>query len=202
MSKRICVWGDSIAHGSCDNIGGGWVDRLKIFFNQSEHDYSVYNLGVSGDNSSDLLKRFEIEYNARQSDVVIIAIGINDSQYNINTNKNRLELNKYENNIKKIIDIIELKSKKILFLGMSKVIEVMLTPIPWDENMEKCYSNKEIQKYISILKNIASTQKCNYLDIFELLKNEDMEDGLHPNASGHKKIFEQVKNYLIDNKIV
>jgi len=29
-----------------------------------------------------------------------------------------------------------------------------------------------------------------------------LEDGLHPNSEGHKKIFESVKEFLIKNKII
>ena len=29
---------------------------------------------------------------------------------------------------------------------------------------------------------------------------EDFDDGLHPNAQGHRKIFEKVKDFLVENK--
>jgi len=32
----------------------------------------------------------------------------------------------------------------------------------------------------------------------ELLDNNDFDDGLHPNAQGHEKIFNQVKDFLIE----
>jgi lysophospholipase L1-like esterase len=32
-----------------------------------------------------------------------------------------------------------------------------------------------------------------------LLNNEDFDDGLHPNTEGHQKIFEKVKNFLVEN---
>jgi lysophospholipase L1-like esterase len=41
-----------------------------------------------------------------------------------------------------------------------------------------------------------------FIDMFDLLKKNDLEDGLHPNAKGHEKIFEKVKDYLIENKII
>ena len=38
-------------------------------------------MGVSGDTSDDLIKRFPIECQSRRPDIIIIAIGINDSRY-------------------------------------------------------------------------------------------------------------------------
>jgi len=32
------------------------------------------------------------------------------------------------------------------------------------------------------------------------LDNDDFDDGLHPNAKGHEKVFFQVRDSLIENK--
>ncbi len=34
----------------------------------------------------------------------------------------------------------------------------------------------------------------------EPLEKEDFDDGLHPNAAGHEKIFEQVRDFLIEKR--
>ncbi len=39
------------------------------------------------------------------------------------------------------------------------------------------------------------------LDI-EKLQDDEFEDGLHPNAKGHQKIFLQVRDFLLDKKII
>lgn len=80
MSKRVCIFGDSITQGYNDFDNGGWADQLKIYFNKENPDHSFFNLGISGDNTEDLLKRFKVEVEARNPEVFIIAIGINDSQ--------------------------------------------------------------------------------------------------------------------------
>jgi len=41
-----------------------------------------------------------------------------------------------------------------------------------------------------------------FLDIFGLLENNDFEDGLHPNAEGHNKIFQKVRNFLGVHKFI
>ncbi len=65
----ILVFGDSISYGAWD-IEGGWVSRLRKFLdkkNLSEENFDckVYNLGISGDNSSGVLNRFEFETRQR-----------------------------------------------------------------------------------------------------------------------------------------
>ena len=70
----ITVFGDSVAWGAFDEKKGGWVDRFKL-----HHSDCVYNLGVSGDKSFDLLKRFQVECVARKPNVIFFAVGINDS---------------------------------------------------------------------------------------------------------------------------
>ncbi len=71
---QIFVFGASIVYGSWDEEGG-WVDRLKRLANQkvSSHadpDYwaEVYNLGVPGQRTDHLLKRFNFETEQRISD--------------------------------------------------------------------------------------------------------------------------------------
>jgi len=59
MSTRICVFGASIAWGAWDPDGGGWVTRLRRYFEINDYDIEVYNLGVSGNTTKDLLKRFK-----------------------------------------------------------------------------------------------------------------------------------------------
>lgn len=202
MSKRICVFGDSIVWGSRDSIGGGWADRLKKYFQESDMDYSIYNLGVSGDNSSDLLKRFEAECEVRQPEIIIIAIGINDAQYIVTNNNQRIPLKKYESNLAEFIKISKKFTDKILFINSIKVEELKVTPIPWDENKEKYYYNKNIKKYNEKLKEFCKNNSLLEIEMFDLLKDDDLEDGLHPNSKGHEKMFQRVKDFLMENKII
>jgi lysophospholipase L1-like esterase len=73
-------------------------------------------------------------------------------------------------------------------------------PIPWSP--EKFYSNDSVAKYNSIIKKISSEYNLPYIDLLDLLKTSELEDGLHPNSNGHKKMFLKVKEFLLSNKIV
>ena len=95
-------------------------------------------------------------------------------------------------------------SSKIVFVGLFPVDETKTTPIPW--NRDKYYKNEYIQKYNQTLKVICKENEVYFIDLFHKFKDLNykdlLEDGLHPNSEGHKKIFEVIKDFLIENKIV
>ncbi len=90
MSKEICILGDSITQGYYDFEKSGWINRLTSSLWGKDIDYSVFNLGVSGDASFDLIKRLEIELKVRSVKTVIVNIGVNDA--GTENRKNRINL--------------------------------------------------------------------------------------------------------------
>ena len=209
---QILVFGDSITYGAWDKEGG-WVQRLRKFLderNLTDSDFYclVYNLGISGNNSEDLLERFKFETKQRlkenEETIIIFAIGINDSQFVHSEGNQRVPINKFKHNIQKLIKLARKFSSKIVFVGLTPVDETKTTPIPW--NIDKSYKNEYIEKYNGVIKKICEENKIYFIEIFEKLKNlnyqELLEDGLHPNSKGHQKIFEIVKDFLIENEII
>jgi len=213
---KICIFGNSITYGACDIEFGGWVQRLRKFLDEKAKQnpqlyFDVYNLGVSGDTTEDLLKRFEIEAKARLAEldegedaIIIFAIGINDSQYIHDKASLRVPEREFRENIKKLINLAKKFTSKLIFVGLTPVDETKTTPIPWNTN--KSYKNEHIQKYNQIIKLICKDNKIWFIEIFEKWIKSDfkklLEDGLHPNSLGHKNIFENVKEFLIKNKVI
>ncbi|KPJ56326.1 hypothetical protein AMJ49_05175 [Parcubacteria bacterium DG_74_2] len=212
---RICVFGDSIVYGAWDYEQGGWVQRLRKFLDEknlsdsdSEDYFVVYNLGVSGNNSRDLLERFEFELKQRLKQegetIIALAIGINDSYFLCDKNDNSVLQEEFRENIQKLIDIAQKFVSKVIFIGLTCVDESKVTPIPWDTN--KSYKNEYIQKYNEIIKSVCKENNVYFIEIFEkwtkLGYKNLLEDGLHPNSKGHEKIFKIVKDFLIKNKII
>ena len=105
MEQIICLFGDSITWGAWDTERGGWGARLRNYFETNDYDIELYNCGVSGDTTDELIKRFDVECTARAPKIIIIAIGINDSLY-INSEDNpQTPLHKFQDNVKIIIGI-------------------------------------------------------------------------------------------------
>jgi lysophospholipase L1-like esterase len=199
MSKRICVFGSSIGHGRNDSECGGWCDRLKRYYFNEGCGTSVYNLSISGDISSDVVKRFAVEYNARQPKIVLIAIGMNDSTFDDNLKKSRASLKDMQKNIEYLISTIKTNGSKVAVIGLTYVDEKRTMPVPWALNL--LYSNDNVKKYDKILEKVSNDNNIPYCYMYDLLRDEDLDDGLHPNAEGHKKMYEKIKNFLIENKL-
>lgn len=223
---QILVFGDSIAYGAGDEKEGGWVNRLrkvldKAPFTSPDFYCLVYNLAISGDSLDDLLERFELETKQRlkegEETIFIFAIGINDSQFIHSQNKLRCLPPEFKNNLQKLIKLTEKFSSKIIFMGLTPVDEVKTTPLPWDN--DKSYKNEYIKKYNNIIKSVCEENKIYpvrkqaelsngvyFIEIFDELIQSDyknlLADGLHPNSQGHQKIFEMVRNFLAENKII
>ncbi|MFA6160500.1 MAG: GDSL-type esterase/lipase family protein [Parcubacteria group bacterium] len=200
MEKTINIFGDSIVWGACDEMGG-WANRLRNYLSEDQVNYlKVYNLGVSGDNTEKLLERFSFENETRNPDTIIIAIGINDSQY-INSKDNpRVKLEKFENNLLELIAQAKKFTEEIIFVGITKVDENKVMPIKWDAT--KFYDNENIAKYNAKIKEVSVKNKLLFVEMTDLLGENDLEDGLRPNSTGHEKIFLRVKDYLSKNKII
>jgi len=212
---RILIFGDSIVYGVLDEKKGGWVQRLRSFLDEKtlsdpESYYVVYNLGVTGNNTKKLLKRFEFETEQRliedegEETVIIFGIGVNDSQFVLSQNSQRVSLEEYIKNLKNYVNSARKFSREILFVGLTPVDEKRTTPIPW--NKDKFYKNEYIKQFNDSLRLFCKKNNVYFIEIFEEMIKMDysklLYDGLHPNSEGHEKIFEIVKDYLIKNKII
>jgi lysophospholipase L1-like esterase len=188
MIKTVCVFGDSITWGSYDINQGGWVERLKVYL--MKEDIDAYNCGISGDDTDDLLERFDVECKAREPELIIFAIGINDSHRNV-------PLEKFEENVKSLIGKARKYSKNIVYVGLTPVNNSLA------EVKEDNYINDKIKIYNSKIKSICQKEKILFLEIFDDWIKADYKrmlyDGLHPNSKGHDKIFQAVKEFLNEN---
>lgn len=206
---NIVFFGDSITEGFWDSEGG-WVERIRkqLFTNTINSQYTVfhrfYNLGVSGDNTDSLLVRFENELKVRtegekkEDNVVIIAIGINDSQVYHETEKTRVSFEKFQENIQTLISQAKKYADTIYFIGLTPVDEDKVDPSPWTP--EKSYKNESIKRFNDAVKNICISQSIQFIDVLEeWLKQpyqELLSDGLHPNTQGHEKLFATISPKL------
>ncbi len=186
MSVHVGVWGDSVSTGFKDCEMGGWVDRLKINFMNSEKYSAVYNCGINGDTTNWLVKRFHIEAKSRGPGVIIFAIGKNDSAevYNIDEGK-------FEGNLNALAKESKSFSKKIIFVSVGNVDESKTTPFP--KGRMPYYYNERIVRYNSIIEKVCEETECEFISVYGIFDiEEDLFDGVHPNAVGHQKIFEKV----------
>jgi len=210
MSKRICVFGTSITQGARDLECGGWVTRLWRFVeigiekDDIKDDITIYNLGVSGDTSEEIITRFasEFKHRAREyaENIIIFDMGINDSVFRKSLNQNFVPMDKYKENLEKMYNGAKVLADKVIFAGLTYINEKIITPAPWATDFYYYFNNAK--EYNEAVQEFCQKIKVDFIDIFNTVDDNDLKDGLHPNAQGHEKIFTRVKEFLIDNKII
>jgi len=184
---NICVFGDSIVHGRVDPENGGWVTRLKFNIEKQKLFNKVFNLGIPGDMSNSLLTRLKSELVARKKDIVIIQIGANDAA--VIEGENRVDIRDFEANLNSIIRVCEEFGSVIIFIGLSHVDEKRSMPLETLDN-PIYFSDENFSKYNFVIERVCGENGLEFVSVDDVLDVEaDLFDGVHPNASGHEKIF-------------
>ena len=206
---NIIVFGASQVYGFNDWKNGGWVQLLKSYVEKnSNFDDIVYNLGISGDTSTGILRRFEKEMKPRLEidgrNIIIISAGINDSQYSHgNKKKVRTPEYRYKKNIKKIIKVARKYAKNVFFVGIIPVDDKKVQPIPWAP--DKSYAHDICKHYSKAAKGVCKRERVPFLDLFSILSEINykklLDDGLHPTSKGHKIIFKHVLKFLAERGV-
>ncbi|NYZ79833.1 hypothetical protein H0N95_01115, partial [Candidatus Micrarchaeota archaeon] len=135
MNRRVLVFGDSSAWGAFDGEFHGWVNRLQLSLEKiDKHGFEIYNLGVSGDTTEELLKRMKAECEARlkgeeaewySDNIIVIGVGKNDA--GLTDGKEMVAFEKFRKNIAKIADIAEKYADHVMFVGCGLVDEKRTT---------------------------------------------------------------------------
>lgn len=215
---NILIFGDSITYGVLDTKGG-WVARLKEFVDEKivesatsgkgEYYRAVYNLGVPGDKTEDLLKRINVEAASRLDEPeynietrIVFAIGTNDSQWLFNENKPRVPIEEFESNLNRLIGEARKYAKEIIFVGLLPVDQSKTDPTFW--NPLKSYRNELIKEYDGVIKKVAEENNFGFVELFDRVSQMDypklFPDGLHPNNEGHEVVSKIVRDYLLQQK--
>lgn len=204
MKNNFIIIGDSISYGIGGKETGGWAELFKqsIVNKDDTKECSSYVqiAAYPGATSKDILDRAEAIFETFKSDesrnIVILAIGLNDTQ----------ELDG-KNRISSMVSIENIQKLAMFFQERGDLIVVGLTKIEKNGKFfwkpSKYYDNNDIELYDSLIEKV-STQLCaEYIPLRDTLTSGDYADGVHPNDKGHQKIFdvvrEKVKTYLNKN---
>lgn len=200
---RVLIFGDSITQGFWD-VDGGWVARLRKDYDQlavKADDYNqptIFNLGVSGDSSDDILRRIESETKARATEELafIFAVGVNDSR--IKAGVNYSEIDRYKHNLSEILKLARQYSGKVLFIGLTPCVDERSNPVSWGDTG---YTNDRIKEFDTALREFCKDSQLPFVEVYEPFAKAEAEtellpDSLHPNDNGHQLIAELVKPKL------
>ena len=173
-SKKILLMGDSIT--ACFNT--------KMLL----PEFNIINKGLSGNNSTHLLKRLERDLLTSNPDIVFILIGTNDIAAGFTDTEILFNIN----------IILEITAEK---LRKSKIFITSILPTRNNE----LRPNERIRGLNKKIQMITEELKVNYLDLYSIfvddtgqLGRELTNDGLHLNEKAYLKWADFLKNFLTD----
>lgn len=199
MMKDICVFGAGVVWGAWDTELGGWVNRLRLFIDASDEDSYVYNLGVPGESSQELLERVKCELESRNPAIMLFSIGGVDSMINKATGEPNVTLEEFKNNIRAIIQAAIKPTRTVIAVGLPAIDDP--TALERSDG-DSYYSNESVKLYDAAIKEVSLESGIHFISIFDSVQRDEIDDGIYPNVVGHHKIFEIVRDFLIDKKLI
>jgi lysophospholipase L1-like esterase len=195
MDKTFCIFGDSVTQAAYVNTG--WVDLFRTYLEQKYCDefINVFNLGIGGNTSDDILKRFKTESEAREPTVIIFAFGVNDSCYFKTPDKPIVPKSRFIENIKSLTTEAKNFTSEIAIIGLVLGDESLLKPFP-DSSQGKSYELTRVTDFNEELKRHAVASNSQFIQLLDKLNPTDFSDGLHPNDQGHLKMFNEIKKWF------
>ena len=172
-------------------LGDSITSRYDL--NKYFPNYNVYNSGIAGNMTKDILENMENRIFAYNPTKVFILIGTNDLVYS------GLDNDGIKNNIEEIINKIYEKNSN------TKIYLESIYPVNNSLNKEivETRTNDNIKDLNNKIEKICNNNKCTYINMYDNLtdKNGNMKriytvDGLHLNKIGYKVITNKLIKYL------
>ncbi len=124
-------------------------------------------------------------------DIVILQIGINDSQFIYNATEKSLE-----EGISALVEIIKNYNPKTKIVLLSpNIIQKQILKSPFSALFDETSIEKS-KYYSKVYKKISEKYKIEFLDLEKIVKTSDI-DGLHYEPVEHKKIAQAVKKIIL-----
>lgn len=173
----ILLIGDSLTEW---NFKNGWGNDIKKWY---QTKCNMYNYGYAGWTSAQMKKEMPlIMKNHSFPMICTLLLGTNDCYFQ----GQYVSPNDFKQNIIHIIDYIR-------SFNVYAVILLITPPI--------CHLDKKIKPYVFKTREIALEKALALIDLhnpgpFQIGYN-DLEDGMHFNESGNKKLFEHIKSTIL-----
>lgn len=193
--RTICIFGDSIADGQAAASGESWAHHFKKFVEERDTGATIVNVSKPGATSRGLLLRIEGLCAEHKPGEIIFSIGLNDTAYSFADHRPIVSREEFEENMEKILLLAATCAQKITVLGILRVDERGST-FSDKKNTVYQYQNSSIKTYNDILKSVAEKNNAHFIDLYDTLSDEELENGYHPNTKGHYKLFEVLARHL------
>ena len=203
---KILFQGDSITDAGRDRsdyheLGKGYPFYASQFIKEDnpDVDFEFVNLGISGNQTIDLVNRLQSDFIDIQPDIVSILIGINDTWHRAD-NRKWLGNDVFEANYRKVLSEIKEKTNAKII-----ILEPFLL-----HDLEKEYFRIDLDSKIDVIRKLAKEFADFYIPLDGLFASASIgiendwhwsEDGVHPNDNGSEfigSVYADAINVILD----
>ena len=189
---RILFQGDSITDAGRNrddyhDLGPGYPGYAAKFITERhpEIDFEFINLGISGNQTKDLVERLEEDFIEINPDVVSIHIGVNDTWHHA-ADRSWIDNAVFEERYRTVLSAIKEKTNAKIIM-----IEQFLLPVE-----DKEFFREDLDSKIDVERKLAREFADVYVPLDGLMakasvgapKHQWSDDGVHPNRNGSELI--------------
>lgn len=193
--KRIIFFGDSITQAGAKP--GGYILKLDsmLALQGKAEQYELIGAGISANKVYDLYLRMEEDVLAKEPDMVVIYIGVNDVWHK-RTSGTGTDPDKFEKFYQAIINKLKAKNINVILCTPAMIGEKTDSSNPLDG---------DLNEYSKIIRNIAQKNSLPVVDLrkafldYGLKNNPDNKtkdiltyDGVHLNAKGNQFVADEM----------
>ncbi len=197
--KRVVFFGDSITQAGIKP--GGYIDRLKSMVPADQ--YELVGAGIGGNKIYDLFLRMDEDVLAKQPDVVVIWVGVNDVWHKATSGTGT--------DPDKFVRFYEAVVKKF---QAANVRVVLCTPAAIGEKNDMTnQQDGDLNQYSQFIRDLAKRQNLPLVDLRKAFQDYNLKnnpenkdrgiltaDRVHLNEAGNQFVADQMKSVLLQVK--
>ncbi|MBX7136350.1 MAG: hypothetical protein K1X83_00095 [Oligoflexia bacterium] len=198
IPKRIVCFGASTIYGRVDPEGGGFTARLRAWHEGNARSNAVFSLGIEGQRTSALLKRFSLEVPPRNPGLVLINTGLNDTRREGSESAPwSVPLGEFRKNLSDLLQNAKALCE-VAVIGPFPIDDTRTRPIRIEPVWYLLSDAAEIN---AATRDICAKLEVPFLDLFAKWNGKPKpellySDGLHCNSAGHAWLFEEAKTFI------
>lgn len=200
---KIVFFGDSITQAGINP--GGYIDLMnkKLAEKRQDANYELIGAGIGGNKIYDLYLRMEDDVLAKEPDVVVIWVGVNDVWHKTSSGTGT-DPDKFERFYTAVIKKLQAKNISV----------VLATPAAIGEKYDNSnQQDGDLNAYSTIIRDLAKKMNCKLCDLrklfmdYEVANNKENKasgilttDRVHLNDKGNAFVADAMYSLLIENR--
>lgn len=153
----------------------------------------VFNFGIGGDTAADLLRRLEHEMTHRVAEAISIAVGTNDVQCLGDERHPRFTADEYQENLVALIHLARRHARWVFVLGIGCIETDLCGRSP---GKPVFLTADRVRLFDRLACEAAKLTGAWFIPLNDVLRPDNLADGVHPNARGHEQIALRVYDIL------